>query len=54
MGRPPLPDADRRTEVLRIRLTLAEQAAIAKAAGGENVSTWARELLLAASKRHRS
>jgi hypothetical protein len=48
-GRPKLPETDRRSELLRIRVTRAELrrlAAKAKASGKE-VSTWAREELLA-------
>jgi hypothetical protein len=48
---PPLPDDERRTTELRIRLSVAELAALVLAAGGEITSTWARLLLLAAAKR---
>ena len=40
--------ADRRSNVLRIRLTQAERSAVEKAAGKEwlDASTWARRVLL--------
>jgi hypothetical protein len=50
MGRPPLPDKDRRAKPLRIRLTDAERAEIDKAASGAS-STWARDVLLKAARR---
>jgi len=46
-GRPPLPEDQRRTATLMIRLTAAERDVI-KAAGG---SEWARGVLLRAAKR---
>jgi hypothetical protein len=58
MGRPPLSESERRTNVLRIRLTKAERQqldAMARSAG-EDTSTWARHQLLAlrvAQKGHR-
>jgi hypothetical protein len=51
MGRPKLPDSDRRGAELRIRLTRAERKRldVAARAKGMETSTWARELLLAHS-----
>ena len=53
MVRPVKPDADRKVNVLRIRLTDEERAALDIAAHGRT-STWARRVLLkvAQSKRH--
>jgi hypothetical protein len=45
MGRPPLPDDERRAKPLRIRLSDPEREEIDKAAGGKS-STWARQVLL--------
>lgn len=47
-GRPKKPEGEARVNVLRIRLTPAERAALdgAAAARGEEVSTWARAELL--------
>jgi uncharacterized protein (DUF1778 family) len=50
MGRPPLPEEDRRAKPLRIRLTDAEREEIDKAAGASS-STWAREVLLRAARK---
>lgn len=50
MGRPPLPDNERREKPLRIRLSPEERAEVDKAARGKT-STWAREVLLRAAKR---
>jgi hypothetical protein len=49
-GRPPKPDEDRRTAELRIRLTEQERS-ILDLAAGEQTSTWARLVLLAAAAR---
>lgn len=49
MGRPKKAKADRRDNVLRIRLTEAERKALERAAKGQDVSAWARTLLLAAA-----
>jgi hypothetical protein len=46
-GRPPIPEDQRRSKTLMIRLTAAEAETL-KAAGG---SEWARGVLLRASKR---
>jgi len=49
MGRPRLKESERRTNVLRIRLTMLERKkldAIAKSKG-QDTSTWARQQLLA-------
>lgn len=54
MGRPQLPDEDRRDKPLRIRLTDEERQLLddaAKAAGCSNTSCWARETLERAAKR---
>ena len=47
-GRPKKPEGEARVNVLRIRLTPAERAALDRAASarGEEVSTWARSELL--------
>jgi hypothetical protein len=50
MGRPPKPPEERKTAELRIRLTEAQRAQLDTAAG-QDTSTWAREVLLRASKR---
>jgi hypothetical protein len=50
MGRPPLPDDERRDAELRIRLTALERDELDKAAGTDT-STWARLVLLRAAKR---
>ena len=50
MGRPPLPDNERREKPLRIRLSPEERAEVEKAAKGKT-STWARDILLRAAKR---
>jgi hypothetical protein len=49
-GRPKKPDSERRDVRYQIRLSAAEVALIERA-GGENPSTWAREVLLRAAKR---
>lgn len=48
-GPKPGPKAEFRAYRLQIRLNLAERKAMEKAAGGGDVSTWAREILLAAA-----
>jgi uncharacterized protein (DUF1778 family) len=50
MGRPPKPPEERQTERLEIRLTAADLKSI-EAAAGDNVSTWARSVLVRAAKR---
>lgn len=50
MGRPPKAPDERMTAELRIRLTDAQRAQL-DAAAGEDTSTWARDVLLRASKR---
>ena len=47
MGRPKLPEAERRSTQMIIRLSEAEKAQID--AAHENPSTWAREVLLKAA-----
>lgn len=54
MGRPSLPDEERRDKPLRIRLTDEERDLLDKAAekaGCSNTSCWARETLEKAAKR---
>lgn len=54
MGRPALPDEERREKPLRIRLTDEERQLLdqaAEAAGCANTSCWARETLEKAAKR---
>lgn len=48
-GRPPLPDDQRRTDRLVIRLTPDELEALTRAAGNLSVSSWLRDLGLAAA-----
>ena len=48
-GRPKLPDKIRRDQVLRVRLSENEQLELENAAQGK-LSTWAREILLAAAR----
>jgi len=50
MGRPPLPDDERRAKPLRIRLSDPEREEIDRAAGGKS-STWARQVLLKAARK---
>jgi hypothetical protein len=49
-GRPQLPDSEKRKPAFLLKLTDAEFELVRRAAGGK-VSTWAREVLLAAAKR---
>jgi hypothetical protein len=49
-GRPKLAESERRDIRYQIRLSSAEVALIERA-GGDNPSTWAREVLLSAAKR---
>jgi len=51
MGRPPLPPEERMNTQLKIRFTAAERADLDRAAGDDETSTWAREVLLRAAKR---
>jgi hypothetical protein len=55
MGRPKKPEGEVRTNVLRIRLTEGERAALDRAAQarGAETSTWARGVLLALARRGR-
>src|SRR5687768_7194374 len=50
MGRPPKPAAERQTARLELRMTDAELKLIERA-GGENVSKWARNVLVRAARR---
>lgn len=50
-GRPPKKPADRRSERLTIKLTPGERAGLAAAAGDEDLTVWARDLLLRAAGR---
>ncbi len=54
MGRPPLPDDERKAHMFRIRMTQAERDEIDAAAGtqGEpSSSEWARSVLLKSARR---
>jgi hypothetical protein len=53
MGRPPLPEQERKAHMFRIRMTQAEREEINRAASadGENSSEWARKVLLKSAKR---
>lgn len=53
MGRPPKPDDERKSYMLRIRMT-EEQKGTLREVAGENISDWAREVLLRAAKRRLS
>lgn len=50
-GRPPKPEADRRTEFLQIRLTVDELRLLDDVARDANTSTWARDELLRLARR---
>ena len=50
-GRPPQDPATVRSDVLRIRVSADERAALEAAASGQDVSTWLRELGLAEARR---
>jgi CxxC motif-containing protein (DUF1111 family) len=49
-GRPPKADEERKSYMLRIRMTEQQREVLAEAAGG-NISDWARDVLLRAAKR---
>ena len=53
MGRPPLPEDERKGHMFRIRMTQAERDEIDRAAEaqGESASEWARVLLLKSARR---
>lgn len=53
MGRPHLPDDERKGHMFRIRMTQAERDEIDRAAEsqGESASEWARVLLLKSARR---
>jgi hypothetical protein len=53
MGRPPLPDDQRKGHMFRIRMTQAERDEIDRAADaqGESASEWARVLLLKTARK---
>ena len=53
MGRPPLPDDERKAHMFRIRMTQAERGEIdvTAQAQGEPSSEWARGVLLKAARR---
>jgi hypothetical protein len=53
MARPPKPLEKRRNRILQVRLS-AEEEAILKGRVPEDLSTWAREVLLRAAKRRSS
>ncbi|MFA7295649.1 MAG: hypothetical protein WC211_00515 [Dehalococcoidia bacterium] len=46
-GRPKMPPSEARTLRLPLRLSATERAALVAAAGGRDLTTWARETLLA-------
>jgi len=48
-GRPPRDPVTVRNAVLRVRVTADERAALEQAAGDQDVSTWLRDLGLAAA-----
>ena len=48
-GRPPKPPQERRSVMLRIRLTIAERDSLDVAASGGKTSEWARAVLLKAA-----
>lgn len=50
MGRPPKPDEERKSYMLRIRMT-EDQRKILNGVAGGNISDWARDVLLRAAKR---
>ena len=50
LGRPELPESERRSAKLEIRLTVKEKRILGLAAGQEPVSDWARALLLNAAQ----
>lgn len=50
IGRPPKPDEERKSYMLRIRMT-EEQKEVLREVAGDNISDWAREVLLRAAKR---
>jgi hypothetical protein len=47
-GRPKKPKAERRSEFIKVLLTLAEKKALQDAARPTDISAWAREILLSA------
>jgi hypothetical protein len=49
-GRPAKPIAERLTETIQVKVSVAERKALEKAAGG-SVSAWARTVLLKSVKR---
>jgi hypothetical protein len=53
IGRPPKPDEERKSYMLRIRMT-EEQKDLLREVAGDNISDWARDVLLRAAKRRRS
>jgi len=50
LGRPPKPDEERKSYMLRIRMTEEQREVLQEASGG-NLSDWARDVLLRAAKR---
>lgn len=51
-GRPPKPAEERKSYMLRIRMT-EEQRDVLREVAGENISDWARDVLLRAAKRQK-
>ena len=51
VGRPVLPDSEKRKPAFLIKLTDAEHNTIKRAVGDGKVTTWARNVLLRSAKR---
>ena len=49
IGRPKLPKGEAKSEMIRARVTPAEQRAIERASEGAGVSEWARSVMLKAA-----
>ena len=49
-GRPPLPVGTTRDARIMVRLTDEEYAAVSAVLGGKSISTWARDVLVAAAR----
>jgi hypothetical protein len=52
-GRPPKPEEEVKSYMLRIRMT-EEQREVLKEVSGGNISDWARDVLLRAAKRRQN
>lgn len=55
LGRPPLPESERATAVVKVRLRESDAAALHEAAAqaGEEPAAWAREAIVARLRRRR-